>query len=258
MDIARRNIKHCIENTIQGVNDKNKILIKIAEKLKKGDICIIRETSSGGNYRYGVRGLWYFLEREDIVGKIEPNWIEKTGWKYKIHMKPLIHEFDSIFEEDFSIEIPGQLRQKLSSKIPGLTQPQLQGAIKRFKDYELVLKYLRGIIEEKKSECDIEVEYENTNGKKRLNVYKFLDDLIRESTSIEKNEWVKSSKLEKKQYVSRIESLGILAINDLEEEVDILREIKDELKAQEKFKEFVEKNKQLENYLKENDLYIKE
>jgi hypothetical protein len=130
-----------------------------------------------------------------MVGKIEPNWVEKTGWKYKIHMKPLIHEFKTIFEEDFSKPIPDRLKMKESSKISGLTQNQLQGAIKHFKDYTLAQDYLRAIIEEKKSECDIEVEYENIAGKKRINVNNFLNVLTKDIYDEDLNELLKFEKI---------------------------------------------------------------
>ncbi|MHA1762688.1 MAG: AAA family ATPase, partial [Promethearchaeota archaeon] len=149
------------------------------EKLRKGDICIIRKTSGGGKYEYGVIGIWFFYELLDIEGKQEPLWIPPDGWKYKIIMKPLVKEFKTLFKEDFSKDVEDQLRHKESTKVEGLIQTSIQGAVRLgFDDPNLPLRYLKAIIEEKKEECDNEAEYEDSRGNRfKIDVYEFLRDI---------------------------------------------------------------------------------
>jgi len=62
----------------------------------------------------------------------------------------------------------------------------------------------------------------------------------------------------KLQKLSRIQILGILAINSSEDKVEIIKKVNDEFKAQEMFREFVENNSRLEEFIKKNNLYEKE
>ena len=159
MNINPENIDNCIKYTIHGAKIDTPAASKV-NRLNKGDICLIRRTSGGGRYRYGVAGIWYFHDKEDIEGETEQLWVPATGWKYKIYMKPLIKKFKELFNEDFSIDIEGQLRHKGSSKVEGLQQVDIQGAVKLGIDnQELHKKYLEAIIDEKKDElCEFNMK----------------------------------------------------------------------------------------------------
>jgi len=180
MNITPENIDNCIKECIHGIQlDSGSV--GNAEKLERGDICIIRQTSGGGHFNYGVVGIWYFFDKEDITGQVEPFWDPPHGWKYKIFMRPLIRKFNEPFNEDFSIEIEGQLKQKKSTKVSDLKQIDIQGIINiGFNDIELPHKYLKAILREKKDECNINVEYENASGIKwNINVHDFLYNLAK-------------------------------------------------------------------------------
>ena len=178
LNISPDNIQYCIDNCIQGVSESNKITIAKASTLVKGDICIIRQTSEGGKYKYGVVGIWFFDKIESMVGKSELSWNPPVGWKFKLYMKPIIHKFETLFEEDFSKSVLNQLRIKESSKINGLLQNQLQGAITTFADQTLAKRYLKAILDEKKSEFQINIEYENKKLKRNINAFSFLSNLV--------------------------------------------------------------------------------
>lgn len=181
MNFSPDNIDFCINNTIQGVSERNYSAISVVEKLNVGDICIIRQTSDSGKYRYGVIGIWFFSHNEDMTGKVEPNWIDQTGWRYKVHMKPLVQRFNDLFEEDFSIPIPDQPKQKESLKVKGLVQNHLQGAVSSFVDQNLAMRYLKNIIEDKKNECNIDADYKNfKNEIAKINVYDFLNNITKD------------------------------------------------------------------------------
>ncbi|MFX1239127.1 MAG: hypothetical protein ACFE8P_15595, partial [Promethearchaeota archaeon] len=186
MNINPENIENCIKNTIHGARS-NTAAAGNVEKLNKGDICIVRKTSGGGKFQYGVNGIWYFSHYEDLEGNSEPLWIPPDGWKYKIIMKPLVKEFNKIFEEDFSKDVEGQLRHKESTKVSDLKQTDIQGAVRmNFRDSDLPMRYLKAILVEKSEECDIITEYEDFQGKKhKINVYRFLDNLTQNIYDIE-------------------------------------------------------------------------
>lgn len=179
MNIDPQNIENCIKDTIHGAKI-NTASAGNVEKLNRGDICLIRRTSGGGRYEYGVVGIWYFVRSEDVEGIQQPQWIPPDIWKYKIIMQPLIKEFELPFFEDFSKEVEGQLRHKESSKVEGLKQTDIQGAVRiGFRDPELRNRYLKAIIEEKKKELDIDAEYLDSLGiKSEINVYEYLTSLI--------------------------------------------------------------------------------
>jgi len=184
LNISQNNIQYCIENSIQGITESNKITIAKANTLVKGDICIIRQTSKGGKYNYGVVGIWFFDKIENMVGKSELSWNPPMGWKFKLYMKPIIHKFDTLFEEDFSKSVINQLRIKESSKINGLLQNQLQGAITAFADPALAKRSVKAIMDEKKSEFQINIEYENMKFKRNINAYNFLSNLVSDIDNI--------------------------------------------------------------------------
>ena len=81
-------------------------------------------------------------------------------------MRPLVKEFVSLFDEDFSMPFPGQIRHKESSKVKGLRQTGIQGAGTIPRDQRLLRRYLKAIIIEKKGECDQDVLYEDKQGKR--------------------------------------------------------------------------------------------
>ena len=181
MNINPENINSCVDCVIHGARENTRS-VGVVDRLARGDICLIRKTSGGGTRRYGVVGIWYYQGCEDIEGLQESLWIPSTGWKYKILMRPLVKEFDSLFEEDFSLPVPGQLRHKESSKVKGLRQTGIQGAVTIPRDQKLLRRYLKAIITEKKEECDQEVLYEDELGNRyTINVYDFLSDLTREN-----------------------------------------------------------------------------
>lgn len=94
-------------------------------------------------------------------------------------MKPFIKKFERPFYEDFSKNIPRQLRHKESTKIMGLVYTNIQGAVSAPRDKDLLRRYLKAIIEEKRIECDKEAEYEDYYGNRvNVNVYDFLNDLV--------------------------------------------------------------------------------
>jgi len=179
MNINPENINSCTEHVIHGARE-NTPSAGTVNKLSPGDICLIRKTSGGGTRRYGVVGIWYYYGKQDVEGFPEPLWIPSTGWKWRIIMKPLVKEFESLFEEDFSVAVPGQLRHKESSKVYDLKQTGIQGAVAIPRDQALLRRYLKVIIEEKKDECDLEIEYEDEYGNSfNINVYEFLNDLAK-------------------------------------------------------------------------------
>jgi len=192
INIIPANIPNSIKNTIHGVRVGTNAA-SVAEDLKKGDICIIRQVSPERRYSNGVIGIWYYYDKKDIEGKTESIWTPSTGWKYKISMKPLVKLFSEPFFEEFSGEVAGQTPNKNSLKIDGLlltdVQEEVQGAIiLNFRNPDLPKRYLKAIIEEKKTECDIEVDYENKESNKiKINVYEFLSDLIGEISHIKPN-----------------------------------------------------------------------
>ncbi|TFG11204.1 MAG: hypothetical protein EU535_07525 [Promethearchaeota archaeon] len=179
MNIDPVNIENCINYTIHGAKT-NTAAAGNVEKLNKGDICLIRRTSGGGRYRYGVIGIWYFVDYKDIEDQFESLWTPPNVWKYKIYMHPLVKRFETPFSEDFSKSVEGQLRHKESSKVDGLQQVDIQGAVRiGFYDPDIKQRYLRAILEEKGDECKIQAEYEDDTGiNEKVNVYEFLSDII--------------------------------------------------------------------------------
>ncbi len=188
MNINPENIENCIKYTIRGAKI-NTVSAGNVEKLKKGDICIIRRTSGGRRYKYGVVGIWYFYDKEDIEGIQEPLWIPTDVWKYKIIMKPLVKQFEALFEEDFTKDIPDQLRHKESTKVKDLIRTDIQGAVKiNFRDPILPKRYLKAIIEEKRLECDINLDYEINDKVIQINVYNFLRTIVESKAESERHE----------------------------------------------------------------------
>ena len=192
MNINPENIDNCISNTFHGAK-MNTAAAGNTEKLKRGDICLIRRTSGRGRYQYGVVGIWYYYDKEDIEGQQEPLWIPPNIWKYKIYMRPLVKEFEEPFYEDFSKDVVGQLRHKESTKVEGLQQVNIQGAVRiGFYDEEIPQRYLKAIIEEKKEECNIEMDYIDIDDIEcNINVYEFLNNIIGD---IEKTEIIEYQK----------------------------------------------------------------
>jgi hypothetical protein len=192
INITPVNVPNSIKNTIHAVRVGTNAA-SVVDNLKKGDICIIRQVSSERRYSNGVIGIWYYYDKKDIEGKMESIWTPSTGWKYKISMKPLVKLFSEPFFEEFSGEVAGQTPNKNSLKIDGLlltdVQEEVQGAITiNFRDSDLPKRYLKAIIEEKKAECDIEVDYENKESRTiKINIYEFLSDLIGEVSHIKPN-----------------------------------------------------------------------
>ena len=197
MNINPENIDNCIRYNIHGAK-MNTAAAGNTEKLNRGDICLIRRTSGGGRYHYGVVGIWYYYDKEELEGQQEPLWIPPNVWKYKIHMKPLVKEFEKPFYEDFSKDVEDQLRHKESTKVEGLQQVDIQGAVRiGFYDEEIPKRYLKAIIEEKKDECNIEMNYiDIDNIEYQINVYEFLNDII---ADIERSEGYESQNIEKRR-----------------------------------------------------------
>ena len=192
MNINPENIDNCISHTFHGAK-MNTAAAGITEKLNRGDICLIRRTSAGGRYQYGVVGIWYYYDKEDLEGQQEPLWIPPDIWKYKIYMKPLVKEFEEPFYEDFSKDVEDQLRHKESTKVEGLQQVDIQGAVRiGFYDKEIPKRYLKAIIEEKKDECNIEMDYiDIDNIESNINVYEFLNNIIGDIERTEINKYQK-------------------------------------------------------------------
>ncbi len=191
INIEPSNIHNTIKDAVHGV--KLNTPMDDLDLLKKGDICIIRQTAGGSRFTSGATRIWYYYDKDNIEGKTEPLWSPSTGWKYKLIMKPLIKQFRAPFLEDFSIGIQGKPQLKRSSKVYGLVNSDLLkdgqgGIIANFRDPILPKRYLKAIIDEKKSECDVETSYEYFNGKKvKINVYEFLEDLAGETSYIKPN-----------------------------------------------------------------------
>ena len=61
----------------------------------------------------------------------------------------------------------------------------------------------------------------------------------------------------KEKLIGRIEIIGVLAMNNMMKEVDIIKDLKDDNKAREKFREFKEKSKELNDYIKEKNLEMR-
>ena len=61
----------------------------------------------------------------------------------------------------------------------------------------------------------------------------------------------------KERIIGRIEIIGILAMNNMMKEVDIIKDLKDDNKVREKFREFKEKSKELNDYIKEKNLEMR-
>jgi hypothetical protein len=203
MNIDPVNIENCIKYTIHGAKT-NTAAAGNVEKLNKGDICLIRRTSGGGRYRYGVIGIWYFDYYEDIEDRFESLWTPPNVWKYKIYMRPLVQRFESTFSEDFSKSVEGQLRHKESSKVEGLQQVDIQGAVRiGFYDPDVKQRYLRAILEEKEEECRIQAEYEDDTGINEIvNVYEFLLEIINygAESNTQKRDWTKRGEKPSKEY----------------------------------------------------------
>ncbi len=182
-------IHNTIKDSVHGVKMGTPIGEEI-ETLRRGDICIVRQTTQGSRFTSGATRIWFFYDKENIEGKSEPSWSPSTGWKYKIAMKPLVKQFRSPFLEDFSIGVHGQPQLKKSAKVYGLMNSDLLkegqgGIVVKFRDPVISKRYLKAIIEEKKTECDIETNYENFNGKKiKINVYEFLEDLAGDTSYV--------------------------------------------------------------------------
>jgi len=193
INIMPANIRNTIKNTVHGVKVDSAAAVNV-EKLNKGDVCIIRQTSRERRYSNGAIGIWYYYDNENIEGKPEPLWIPSTGWKFKLIMKPLVKVFREPFFEEFSSEISEQNKDRKSLKVNDLLTTDVQEEITLSdRDPEMFKRYLKAIIEEKKEECDIQAYYEKVNGNKTIvNVYEFLTDLVGEVSYIEANRGEKS------------------------------------------------------------------
>ena len=189
MNITPAVIPNTIKNTIHGVKE-NTAAASVAEKLERGDVCIIRQISQESRYKNGATRIWYYCDKEDIEGKVEPLWRPSTGWKYKLFMKPLVKQFAEPFFEEFSAVVPGQDQIKKSLKVDGLLFTDIQGDVQGaitidFRESELPKRYLKAIIEEKKEECNIQVVYEDIDGNKtKVNLYEFLTDLTGDASYV--------------------------------------------------------------------------
>lgn len=119
-------------------------------------------------------------------------------------MKPLVKEFKEPFYEGFSKDVEGQLRHKESTKVEGLQQVDIQGAVRiGFYDKEIPKRYLKAIIEEKKDECNIEMEYIDADDLEyKVNVYEFLNDIISDIERSEGNELYETEKRKDKKEFS--------------------------------------------------------
>lgn len=183
INIDPSSIRNCIKNTVHGVK-VGSVMVRIAEKLELGTICIIRQISSLSKFKTGVIGIWYYYDRSDIEGGTEPIWRPSTGWKYKLFMKPLIKQFRTPFFEEFFGGAPEQPEIKKSLKVYDLLNIDIkgdtQGAITMdFRDVELPKRYLKAIIEEKRVECNIRADYKDFNeNETNINIYELLDDLV--------------------------------------------------------------------------------
>jgi len=190
INITPSRIRNSIKNTVHGVK-MGTMAVSATERLGPGILCIIRQIS--GKYKTGVTGIWYFYDLADIEGKSESLWNPSTGWKYKILMKPLVKQFKTPFFEEFFEDVPGQPEIKKSLKVYDLLDSDIQGNIQGaitvdFRDPDLPKRYLKAIIDEKKDECNIRVDYGTINNKERnINVYEFLDDLVGEITYLKPN-----------------------------------------------------------------------
>ena len=193
INIMPANVRNSIKNTVHGVKLDSAAAVAV-EKLNKGDVCIIRQTSRERRYSNGAIGIWYYYDNENIEGKSEPLWDPSTGWKFKLIMKPLVKLFREPFFEEFSSEVSEQNQDKKSLKVNDLLITDVQEEIAmNDRDPEMFKRYLKAIIEEKKEECDIQAHYENANGNKTtINVYEFLTDLIGEVSFIKPNRGEKS------------------------------------------------------------------
>lgn len=182
MNITPDNVPNTIKNLIHGVKAST-AAASVAAKLERGDVCIIRQVSQESRYKNGATRLWYYYDKEDVEGKTNPSWRPSTGWKYKLFMKPLVKQFVEPFFEEFSA-VAGQEKIKKSLKVDGLLLTDIQGDVQGaitidFRESELPKRYLKAIIEEKKEECNVQVDYENIDGNKtKVNLYEFLTDLI--------------------------------------------------------------------------------
>ena len=78
--------------------------------------------------------------------------------------------------------------------------------------------------------------------------------VINRQYSIDSFKILKNMTNGKEKLIGRIQILGILAINDMEKELEIIKELKDDNKAREKFRELVEYNKKLQDYITEENL----
>ncbi len=72
----------------------------------------------------------------------------------------------------------------------GLQQVDIQGAVRiGFYDEEIPKRYLKAIIEEKKDECNIEMNYIDVDDVEyKINVYEFLNDIVSDIERSEGNE----------------------------------------------------------------------
>ena len=88
MNINPENIDNCIRHTFHGAK-MNTAAAGNTKKLNRGDICLIRRTSGGGRYQYGVVGIWYYYDKEDIEGLknlnflfLNENPLDSKSWCY--------------------------------------------------------------------------------------------------------------------------------------------------------------------------------
>lgn len=78
--------------------------------------------------------------------------------------------------------------------------------------------------------------------------------VINRQYSLDKFKNLRNETSKRKNFLNRIEIIGILAINDLEKEFEFIREAKDNNEAREKFREFIKRSKKLQDYIKKKNL----
>ena len=78
--------------------------------------------------------------------------------------------------------------------------------------------------------------------------------VIRRQHSVESSKTFKKMIKNQEKRISRIQILGILAINGMEAELEIFKALKDDNKARDKFRQLVQENKKLQDYVIEESL----
>lgn len=140
-------IEACLEDVCTGS--------RCPPRLPPGTITFVRQTAGyKGNKAYGVRAVWYYDGKSDLVPRVSQRWPAK--WAWKVTFRPLIERFANTFCEEFTEDLPPGMAgrgHKGSRHVSGLVYTKLQGTIVKIPPY-LAVPYIRALLKARKNELE--------------------------------------------------------------------------------------------------------